>query len=149
MKINTLQRYGLRAMIEISLYTDKEGIFQKDIATHQKLSNRYLDHIISRLKAAGLIKKYHGRRSGYILSRPAEDISVLDILKAFMHDIEIVDCIESEEVCEKTETCIAGKFWGELNEIIKDYLQNHTLKELSDKQLIVNKEVKNQSDQNP
>lgn len=131
------------------MYTDKEGIFQKDIAINQKLSNRYLDQIISRLKTAGLIKKYHGRRSGYILTRPPEKISVLDILKAFMHDIEIVDCIEQEYICEKTETCVAGKFWGELNEIIKEYLQSHTLKELSDKQLIINKEAKNQPGKNP
>ncbi|GMT45630.1 MAG: Rrf2 family transcriptional regulator [bacterium] len=138
MKVNTLQQYGLRAMIEIAIHEGEGGIFQKTIAKNQKLSYRYLEHIISHLKTAGLVKNKSGGKSGYVLRRPAEEITILEVLNAFQHNIELVDCIDTGPNCEKTETRVVGKFWGELSELIKDFLKSHTLKELADKQKEVN-----------
>ena len=48
MKINTKTRYGLRTLLELALNNDNRGgIYQKEIAERQNISNRYLDHIIA------------------------------------------------------------------------------------------------------
>lgn len=138
MKINTLQRYGLRAMIEIALHDQKTGLYQKNIAKNQKISNRYLDHIISRLKVAGLIKNKAGKKSGYILARKAKEITVLDIMNAFQTDVQIVDCIDDDYDCEKKENCVVGKFWWELNETIKNFLKSTSLHNLVNEHSKVN-----------
>ena len=65
MKFNTRIRYGIRAILEIALEESENGVFQKDISERQKISNKYLDNIITALKTAGLIKNVKGKKSGY------------------------------------------------------------------------------------
>ena len=70
-------------MIEIADCRNSEGILQKDIAERQQISVKYLDYIISALKLKGLIRNVGGRGSGYVIARPAVDITMLDIYTAF------------------------------------------------------------------
>ncbi|NLB92194.1 MAG: Rrf2 family transcriptional regulator, partial [Bacteroidales bacterium] len=72
MKFNTRTRYGIRAMLEIASHPAEQGVFQKDIAENQEISIKYLDHIIRDLKVAGLLVNAKGKKSGYVLTRPAE-----------------------------------------------------------------------------
>ncbi|MFO8002170.1 MAG: Rrf2 family transcriptional regulator [Marinilabilia sp.] len=135
MKFNTKTRYGVRAMIEIARESAGHGIFQKEIAERQNLSNKYLDHIIFSLKVAGLITNVKGKKSGYILTKPARDITILDIHNAFEPGICIIDCLTSNYQCDREENCSAKLFWEELNELIQDYFKAHTLEDLLSKQI--------------
>ena len=60
MKIGTRTRYGLRTMLEIALSESTKGVFQKEIAANQSLSNKYLDHSKHSLKTAALICNVKG-----------------------------------------------------------------------------------------
>jgi Rrf2 family protein len=83
MRFSTKTRYGIRAMIAIAEADQSKGILQKDIARNQDISNKYLDQIILGLKVAGLINNIKGHKSGYILTRDAETITIYDIHCAF------------------------------------------------------------------
>jgi len=116
-------------MMEIAK-SSKEGIFQKDIAKNQNISVKYLDHIIAPLKVAGLITNVHGRKSGYMLTTDPEEITVLDIHKAFEGGVHIVDCLEKINQCERRKTCTVQYFWMGLNNNIIEYLRKVTLRDL-------------------
>jgi len=135
LKITTKTRYGLRAMMEIARETSNNGIFQKDIATRQKISNKYLDQIILSLKSAGLISNVRGKKSGYVLSKPAQEITLLDIYKAFEPDIQVVDCIAPNYICEKEKYCSAKLFWVGLNNLVTDYFRSFTLTDILSQQI--------------
>lgn len=141
MKVNTLQRYGLRAMIEIALDEEQRGVLQKNIASRQKISLRYLDHIISGLKTAGLIRNKAGRKSGYILTMPASEITALNILNAFQADVQIVDCINPDIECGLKEICVAHSLWEGLNICIKDYLKAISLQNLIDQKKMLDEKA--------
>lgn len=117
-------------MIEIGSTEPQSGVFQKDISKNQEISLKYLDHIIHSLKSAGLIINVKGKKSGYILTRPTAEITVLDIHNAFEHGICVVDCLERNVSCEREKTCEVQGFWGDLNNMIRNYLQDVTLEEL-------------------
>ncbi len=134
MQVNTLQRYGLRVMIEIAMDEEQNGVLQKNISHRQNISLRYLDHIIRGLKTAGLIRNKAGRKSGYVLARPASAITTLDILNAFQADVQIVDCADPIYDCKLKATCSANSFWTGLNDLIKDYLEGTTLQNLIQRQ---------------
>lgn len=121
--------------MEIARETGNNGIFQKEIAARQRLSIKYLDQIIQALKSAGLISNVHGKKSGYILAKPAAQITILDLYKAFEPDICIVDCIASSYQCEKETFCAAKPFWLGLNSLIINYFQSCTLADLLNKQI--------------
>ena len=117
-------------MIEIARETDSNGIFQKEIASRQDLSIKYLDHIISALKAAELITNVKGKKSGYILTKPAKEITLLDIYTAFVPTPQVVDCINPNYSCEKSAHCAVKPFYTGLNRLIIDYLRAFTLHQL-------------------
>ncbi len=91
------------AMIEIADNWNGKGVFQKEISEKQEISFKYLDAIISSLKASGLIVNAEGRGSGYKLSRKPESITVYDVYKAFENDLCIVDCLSGGHDCPKDQ----------------------------------------------
>ncbi|WP_016778147.1 RrF2 family transcriptional regulator [Anaerophaga thermohalophila] len=139
MKFNTKTRYGLRAMIEIARETDHNGIYQKEIAERQNLSNKYLDHIVYALKVAGLITNVKGKKSGYILTKPASEITILDINNAFEPGICIIDCLTMNYKCDREASCAAKVFWEDLNDMIIDYFKSKTLQQLLEQQVKLEK----------
>ncbi len=121
-------------MIEIAMNNKKGGIYQKEIARNQNISVKYLDLIISSLKAAGLITNVAGKKSGYRLARPSDQINVFDIYKAFAPEMYVVDCLSENTECDRDGYCAAREFWGNLNQEILTYLKSVTLHELAERQ---------------
>ena len=117
-------------MLGIALNDSPNGVFQKDISVNQEISNRYLDHIIAALKAAGLISTLKGKKSGYILTRKPDEISLYDIYKAFESDMRIVECLATNRHCDRNSLCAAQSTWFELNDLIINYLDNKSLEDL-------------------
>ena len=82
MKVSTKGRYGLRAMIDLSLYSKNELVPLASIAERQDISKSYLEQVFSALRKAGLVKSIKGAQGGYSLSTGPEDITVGMILRA-------------------------------------------------------------------
>jgi Rrf2 family protein len=135
LKVNTKTRYGIRAMIEIAKSTSERGIYQKEIAHNQELSNKYLDHIIHALKVAGLIRRI-GHRGGYVLSKEAQHITILDIHNAFEFGIKIIDCLDCVIQCPREQECTSKNFWLILNKAIIDVFQAYTLEDLVEDRIV-------------
>lgn len=112
-------------MIEIAKSDQEQGILQKDISRIQDISYKYLDHIIHALKVAGLIRK-KDRKGGYILTKPADNITVYEINSAFEPNLCIIDCLEHNN-CDRIETCSTKSFWQELNDTLSDFYKSKTL----------------------
>jgi Rrf2 family protein len=142
MKFSTKTRYAIRAMIEIALNSNKDGILQKDIAVRQNISNKYLDIIIHSLKVYGLIHNVKGKKSGYILSREPSEISTYDIHRAFEPGINIIECLQPGFKCERHTICATKIFWLRLNSHIEKFMKENTLSELVKIHKKLNKKIK-------
>lgn len=81
MKLSTKGRYGLRAMVDLGIYSEQEPVSISSIAQRQQISDRYLEQLIGKLKKAGLVSSVRGAQGGYQLARNPEDISAGDILR--------------------------------------------------------------------
>ena len=121
-------------MLELALQTDqKGGILQKEIAENQSVPVKYLDHIIAALKSAGLVANVGGKKSGYKLNRPAEEISILDIYLAFEDDLTIIDCLLPDGHCPRKKACVLKEYWQGLNQTIRISMESQNLKDLVEK----------------
>lgn len=130
MNINTKIRYGLRSMIEISSAEHNNGVLQREIAENQGISLKYLDSIISALKRAGLIENKEGRGSGYILTRDASEITMLDIYSAF-DPIDVVECVVNSSFCDKSLSgCRANSYWNEFRFEVMQILKKKNLAQI-------------------
>lgn len=143
LKISTKGRYGLRALIDLAVYSETEPVSIGSIATRQGLSERYLEQLMTLLKKAGLVKSIRGASGGYVLAKDVNDISVGDILRALEGNLEPVECaaFQEHETCEAAGGCVTKYVWKKINESI-----NQTVNEISLKQLV--DESKHVQDQN-
>ena len=132
MKLSTKGRYGTRAMIDIALYKESGATLLKDIASRQGISLKYLDHILSNLRKAGLIKNVRGKGGGYSLTRPAAQITLCEIIEAVEGTLAPVECVDNPDYCKKTSTCSAHDVWVKVRESIEDVLRNTSLQSLTE-----------------
>ena len=130
MKLSTKGRYGLRAAVALATYAKDEPVSISTIAAREELSESYLEQLFAKLKKAGLVHSIRGTNGGYQLSRPAEDISVGDVLRALEGNMVIVDCPDSESQCAKYGSCVTKYVWKRINNSINDTMDAITLEEL-------------------
>ncbi|MBN1695787.1 Rrf2 family transcriptional regulator [candidate division WOR-3 bacterium] len=127
MKFSSKTRYGLRAMIELALCYKDRPILLKEIAERLDVSMKYLDHIISSLKARGLIVRV---KEGYILGRAPENINCGEIVDVLEGSLNPVVCIDSPSVCKKYSQCKAKNVWKKVGVTLRETLQSFTLEDL-------------------
>ena len=92
MKLSTRAIYGLRAMIDLGVYSEQEAVSIQSIAGRQNISVSYLEQLMAKLKRAGLVESTRGACGGYRLGKPAEEISVGDILRVLEGGLEAAQC---------------------------------------------------------
>lgn len=127
MKISTKGRYALRMLIDLAMHPDGY-VALKDIAQRQNISKKYLEQIVPLLNKAGLMRTNRGYQGGYMLSKPATQYSVGEILRLTEGSLAPVSCLADDtNECPRASECITLPVWEGLNKVIYDYLDNITL----------------------
>src|SRR3954454_1152402 len=75
MMFSTKAEYGVRVMVELARRAGEEPIPLAEIAEHDGLPLAYLEHLVARLRKAGLVDSRRGSHGGYLLSRPSNEIT--------------------------------------------------------------------------
>ncbi len=133
MKISTKGRYGLRAMVDLAVYSKGEQIPLKSIAERQNISEGYLEQVFSALRKAGLINSIKGAQGGYSLADKPENITVGAILRVLEGSLSVIDEKASgEKTFDRIEDCIGQRVWNAINDSIGKVVDNITLEDLSD-----------------
>lgn len=130
MKLSTKGRYGLRAMIDLAIYSEKEPVSIQSIADRQNISERYLEQLMAKLKKAGLVVSIRGASGGYQIAKSALEISVGDVLRALEGDLRAVTCDAGEGGCEKADLCVSRYVWQRINESITNTVDTMYLDQL-------------------
>lgn len=131
MKISTKGRYGLRAMVDLAVYSAGDHISLKSIAERQNISEGYLEQVFSTLRKAGLINSVKGAQGGYVLGERSDEITVGDILRALEGKLSVIDEKSLEEKTnDKIEGCIREQVWCMINESIDKVVDGITLEKL-------------------
>ena len=140
MKLSTKGRYGLRAMIDLARYSEKEPVSISSIAMRQDISERYLEQLVGLLKKAGLVRSIRGATGGYVLTKSAGEISVGDVLRALEGSLEPVRCAAfySEEGCMASDGCVTKYIWQKINDSINEAVDKMMLDELVRESRIMN-----------
>ncbi|HBY71763.1 MAG TPA: AsnC family transcriptional regulator [Lachnospiraceae bacterium] len=133
MKLSTKGRYGLRAVLDLAVHDTDEAVALSQIAERQGISMNYLEQLIPKLRKAGIVKGIRGAQGGYILAKPADEISTGDILRALEGDLNPVDCAEitnGESTCSNSDTCVTKYVWKRISDSINDAVDGIMLSEL-------------------
>ncbi len=140
MKISTKGRYGVAAMYDLALHYGQGPVALKSVAQRQKISEHYLEQIISTLRKAGYVKSIRGAQGGYTLSKEPGKISVGDIIRIMEGPIVLVDCLLADpadtDCCERAGICVTRGVWAKVCDSITQVLDSISLADLCQEEKI-------------
>ena len=134
MKLSTRGRYGVRALLDLALHSGKGTVLLKDIARRQEISLPYLEHVVTPLVAAGLVKSTRGARGGVLLLKPPAEIKLSEVVQVLEGSLAPVDCVNNPALCHRSTFCVTRDIWVEMKEAMSHVLDSTTLQDLVERQ---------------
>ena len=132
MMISTRGRYALRILVDLAENESGGFITLKEAADRQEISEKYLESIMKALVRGQFIEGLRGKGGGYRLARPADEICVLDVLKATEGPLVPVACLkEGSKPCARAAGCRTLPLWMGLERVVTDYLGSYTVQDLA------------------
>ena len=126
MQITRQADYAMRAIIFLARLQVDEKAATSKIAQEQEISPSFLAKIISQLSIAGIIHTSRGARGGVSLARPAEEISVLDVVEAIDGPVYLNSCTKKNSDCPFLDSCPLKGLWCEARDGLVARLSNAT-----------------------
>lgn len=133
MMVSTKGRYALRLILDLAQHGgDQTAVSLKECSERQELSLKYLEAIANILIHAGLLRSQRGKDGGYLLARPAEKISVADVMTAAEGSLTPVGCesLTGNGSCSRASECPTLPLWQKLDRLIGDYLSGVSIRDL-------------------
>src|ERR1700723_2296098 len=93
MMFSTKAEYGVRVMVELARRVGDDPVPLAEIAAHDGLPLAYLEHLVARLRKAGLVDSRRGSRGGYMLARRPAEITMAEVVEALEGSIAPIECI--------------------------------------------------------
>lgn len=132
MRLTTKGRYAVTAVLDLTFHQQNGPVSLADISARQSISLSYLEQLFSRLRRRGVVASTRGPGGGYSLNRPAEEISMAEIILAVDEKYDATNCSEKGS-CSGSHQCLTHDLWEELSQEIHRFLSGITLAELKSK----------------
>jgi len=136
MRLSTKGRYAVTAMLELAIRGDSQPVSLGVIADTQGISNSYLEQLFRKLSQHGLVKGMRGPNGGYRLSKPANQITVADIITAVDEKVDSTNC-NGMGNCQDGHQCLAHELWTELSQLLFNFLDNITLEQYANRPSVI------------
>ncbi len=122
-KINRRTDYAVRVVLALARQAEGARLSTAEIQTGMLVPPAFIQRIVAELARSGLIQTFPGREGGLQLARPAEEITLKDVIEAVEGPILLSDCLSVAEACPLNTPCRVSAAWGRL--------QGSILRELS------------------
>jgi len=132
MRINTRACYAIRLMADVAKHSGGgRPVSLKDVALRQRLPKLYLSQLTMPLRNASLLKSVWGNKGGFLLGRPAAEITLLDIVETVDGPIGVMDCVLDPNYCDKVKACDCFSTFCAINKEIIGTLKRVRLSDLA------------------
>ena len=123
--------YAIRGMVYLAMKPPEQMSLISEMAAAIDVSQTLLAKIFQNFSKVGLVKSYRGVGGGFMLGRPAEQISLLEIVEAVEGPIVLNQCLLHPGTCDRDAVCTVHPVWKELQEKMRDILGGVSLKHLA------------------
>jgi Rrf2 family protein len=132
--ISQKAKYALRALIALARRPEGEAMFIGDIAENQNIPKKFLEQILLELKREGLVDSRRGKAGGYILLRPADTISFIDVLRLIDGPIAPLPCLSKTAYrrcadCVGETNCEVRRVFARVAHATREVLERATIAE--------------------
>jgi Rrf2 family protein len=128
-------KYGLKAMLYLAEHPDSGPVGILEIAQDQNIPKKFLDAILLELRRNGLVHSRKGRGGGYVLSRPAAEISVGRIIRVLDGPLAPIGCASKTAYrpctdCRDVKACQVRRLMQQVRDAMAGILDSTNLAEM-------------------
>ena len=128
MDISARTMYGLRSLVTIAGVRSQRPISIQTIAEIEDLPGKFLEGIMVDLKRGGFVKSKRGANGGYLMARPASEITLLEVIRHLDGPVSEVERNESDT--GRTRAFVP--VWEEVQEATLRVLERYTIQMIAD-----------------
>ena len=130
MRVSAKADYAIRAAVELA--AAGEGPVKGDrIAQAQGIPQNFLENILADLRNAGIVASRRGAEGGYWLARPADEVSLAEVIRAVDGPLANVRGIRSEQVAYQGSAAPLREVWVAVRASLRRVLEGVTLADLA------------------
>jgi Rrf2 family protein len=133
-RVSAKADYAVRAAVELAAAEDGP-VKGEAISVAQKIPVRFLENILGELRHAGLVQSQRGSEGGYWLSRPADDVTLAEIIRAVEGPLASVRGERPEDLEYRGEAEQLKEVWVALRANIREILESVTLADIAGRNL--------------
>lgn len=126
--LSTRGRYATRIVVNLARESGGKAKSARVIAQEEGLSVDYVEQLLIKLKAAGLITNRRGKHGGSVLAKSPEKIRMADLLNVIEGKLSLVPCITGS--CPRKDDCPTQSLWRKANSALEDVFDSTTIKDL-------------------
>ncbi len=123
--------YALRVMVHLADSDVNGCISARTLAREQDISYQFACKILQQLHEAKLVDSTMGPKGGYRLSRPANEITMRQVIEAVQGPVDLNRCMKGLATCPRQPCCPVTEKLAILQGRIEDYLEHITLNQLT------------------
>ena len=131
MQITRSGEYGLRGLLFLAKQPADRVSLVSEISKDQNIPETFLAKIFQRLSKAGLLRSIRGAKGGFSLGKPANEITMREIIEALEGPIALSRCLLKRGECEEEKICPLHPVWGEVQQRFVEILDNTTMEDLA------------------
>lgn len=129
MRVSAKADYAVRAAVELAAAGEGPTKGEK-LAEAQEIPLQFLEHILLELKHSGIVRARRGAKGGYWLARPADEVSVADIVRAVEGPIANVQSMAPEAIEYRGSAAHLQEVWIAVRASLRSVLEEVTLADL-------------------
>jgi Rrf2 family transcriptional regulator, iron-sulfur cluster assembly transcription factor len=123
--------YGLQAILYLSHKSSAEPLTLHDIADNLNVPRHFLSKILQSLARDGIVVSHRGIKGGFLLAKPAGEITINDLIQSIDGTEFMNECILGFPGCGSDSPCPVHETWKSAKELLLDVFQRKTVEELS------------------
>jgi len=128
-RVSAKADYAVRAAAELAA-AEEGPIKGERLADSQDIPLQFLEHILLELKHSGIVRARRGAKGGYWLARPADDITIAEIIRAVEGPIANVQSAPPESITYRGNAEHLQEVWIAVRASLRSVLESVTLSDL-------------------
>jgi Rrf2 family iron-sulfur cluster assembly transcriptional regulator len=125
-------KYAVLALADVTRGGGNRPMPTKRIASEASIPYPLLAKIVGRLKEQGLIRATRGKSGGILLARPANQITILDVVIALDGEAVLNDCPLYLDPCGCDRLCSLHSLWKPARDAVIGFLRRTTIQDVAD-----------------
>ena len=135
MRISAKADYAVRAVVELAAAEGDKPVKAERVANAQEIPLNFLENILGELRHAGIVRSHRGAEGGFRLAKPANEVTVADVIRAVEGPLASVRGGPPEDATYTGAATTLPRVWIAVRANLRRVVENVTIADIANSKL--------------